>query len=1584
MNTMDVQTLVSTLQQAIKNRNLPFSVSLFESEDIEALLKIYFADGTVVVQDAAVKLSDDEKSAVVEGTVTYGQHRDPNAPRLECIASLVLTPSSNNIALMLTLTPPPDWKLTDAFDVAWDPALSGLTFASGGLVICSASCTEPTQKLDLKRGMTLVAELDIKKSCPALVLLVSDSPIPVHGVVTDPNLPLMELETAPCSLSSPQFVEKTKLEGLSICYMIANIAAAKEMPITMASVLLKAKLLLGKDNHGNDISGSVTAGLPIGSSLLTIDTAFTNVNLGDFKLLEPYLGKLDPLASLPKDIRTAITTVGKSFHLSALSFSFDMAELNFPMVSVVFKVDLRDKEQKGFQPFPVLPLSIDDLIITLTQNRFGTQTLTSFSAIADIEVETCPFFLGIQTQSGAGYQIFVREGENAKLKVSDIVKAFLPKLELPELVPDLGVEGFSMTLSPRDNLYQLSAIIEGSWSVLEKIGIELATLTVNGQYANGDVSGIITGTLSLDVPPLQQHRDSAFDITVPVLFDDFDEDEPSASSVIDLQVTALKKPDGGGWVLSGQTGPDQEVPISDLIAALEKNLNISGVVVPSVLDSLTIENLGMRLETSTEKFHFCCQINIEIEDKPIEILVEVSVKKGTNSCDIDFGGTILVGHLEFDIRFAKKSQSNVLFAEYHAKEGVGMVNVKTLVNSILPDLAKELPNDLEIELKDAVLAIVIDKTTKFFFAMDIAVEFPLSELPLVGKLLSSGDKAGIKNLKLVVTSAALSADEVKLINGMAPKPVLPVPADKLTGDAIPKGVSMVAELELGSFTMLLTSPPASQPKPQSDLCCLGADELPKSDPVMWINVQKRFGPVSIQKVGFSYRNGDLLVLSNLALSVGGLEIDLISIGIGSPISHPSIHFTIEGLAVSYVQGPVSVMGGMIGTIDPLDFTGALSVRVPGFMLAVLAGYKLYESHPSFFLYGVLNAPLGGPPAFFVTGVAAGMGFNRKLLLPDVTGVATFPLVEWAQGKKAPSMDPAKPAGLQVTEALKKLANSGVMLPSVGDYWFAVGIQFTSFELVNSFALLTVSAGTDVEIALLGLSTVTVPPAPSVPVAVVQLAFEVSFSYNKGLIAVAGQLTNNSYVLSPDCHLTGGFAFYLWFKGDHTGETVLSLGGFNPNFKVPDYYPIVPRIGISWQVVPELSITGGLYFAVTPNVIMAGGKLNAVWNSGSIQARFTYWADFLMTFKPFHYYIEGGIDLGLSFSVHAWLFSFSVTIHLGVNLALWGPDFAGCATVNLSIISFTIAFGNQKKQTDTAISWKDFIQQLLPKPTSEPRKQNQLVGQKLSALNEADASATPAVVQINVGGGLVRALEPTSEGPCYLINAETFQCVVLTVIPAKSVELTGCGDSVNNLFFAHDSQQPSDVAGNQIPFTSDFGVGPANIKPCDFDSSLKVSMNSPENTSLRAAYRLANVPKGLWECKDFNEHGVPKVDPATALTQASKPNALVGLTLVPMVKPPDCTRPVDLESLLFTYGESQPYAWSPGIPPAGNPFTNETVAGTIEASAVESVRDVLLSALAVQGVTVEKAIDVSSLSKQGNNDLQAAPRLRLLGAQICIV
>ena len=102
--------------------------------------------------------------------------------------------------------------------------------------------------------------------------------------------------------------------------------------------------------------------------------------------------------------------------------------------------------------------------------------------------------------------------------------------------------------------------------------------------------------------------------------------------------------------------------------------------------------------------------------------------------------------------------------------------------------------------------------------------------------------------------------------------------------------------------------------------------------------------------------------------------------------------------------------------------------------------------------------VGGPAAFFVTGLALGGGYNTRLALPPVEEVATFPLVQAVT-------DPTK----FQSEALRQ-----IVLPSYGDYWLAFGVKFNSFKMADSFALFSVAFGNRLQFALLGLTKFTVP------------------------------------------------------------------------------------------------------------------------------------------------------------------------------------------------------------------------------------------------------------------------------------------------------------------------------------------------------------------------------------------------------------------------------------------------------------------------------------------------------------------------------
>ena len=185
----------------------------------------------------------------------------------------------------------------------------------------------------------------------------------------------------------------------------------------------------------------------------------------------------------------------------------------------------------------------------------------------------------------------------------------------------------------------------------------------------------------------------------------------------------------------------------------------------------------------------------------------------------------------------------------------------------------------------------------------------------------------------------------------------------------------------------------------------------------------------------------------------------------------------------------------------------------------------------------------------VTGIAAGFGYNRSLTLPTLDQVPEFPLIAAAMGT---SRELSDAQDKQDAAAAMKTMDKYV-IPAVGENWLAAGIKFTSFKILESFALLTVSFGNRFEIALLGLSSLTMPPLapPEKAVGFAQLSLEASYAPEDGVLKIAAQLTPESYILSQKCHLTGGFALYTWFKDEVNKERALVKDG-------------VPLQEISWS------------------------------------------------------------------------------------------------------------------------------------------------------------------------------------------------------------------------------------------------------------------------------------------------------------------------------------------------------------------------------------------------------------------------------------
>jgi len=752
---------------------------------------------------------------------------------------------------------------------------------------------------------------------------------------------------------------------------------------------------------------------------------------------------------------------------------------------------------------------------------------------------------------------------------------------------------------------------------------------------------------------------------------------------------------------------------------------------------------------------------------------------------------------------------------------------------------------------------------------------------------------------------------------------------------------------------------------------LFADEGTVKDPngVLWIPIQRAFGPLDIQKIGIGFKeDGSVYVLTigfDGSVTLAGLSLSLVNLAVGIPVSEPlnfvDYRLALDGMDISYDNGPVEINGGFLKSPStPIDYTGMAMIEAATFGLSAMGSYsQLDKSTPSLFIFALLDTPLGGPPYFFVTGVAAGFGINRKLILPDQNSVAAYPLVGGV-------IDPAKyfPAGNDPGGALKAIQQ--YIPPSRGDYWLAAGIKFTTFELLDSFALLTVAFGTEFKLALLGLSVIELPKGTSAIVRA-ELQIMVSFSPSEGLLAATATLTRNSYVLDKKCQLTGGFAFYVWFSGDHGGDFVVTLGGYNPDFILPDYYPDEPRLGFNWPVGGGVSIKGGAYMALTSSAVMAGGSLELLYQSGNLKAWFTAVADFLVQWKPFYYSIHIGVSIGASYRVDVLFIHKTFTIELGADLTITGPPLHGTAHVTWFIISFTVTFGDDNTEPPL-LKWKEFNESFLPQGTSSVDVTHRLPAPDAAAqewLLEETTLHRDARCSARVVKGLVSSEmdQQSGESKRWIINPQTFSVETVASVPTtqfsiNGVDVSGVGDTDLGI----------------LPMGKAKLTSKQNLAITKLDNNGKW-VNVPAGTFATSAV-LKPAPKSLW-CQtapnglDGNHTTIPGVS--------------MGLSVTAPEQPYDSVVAIPWDNLTFEKDTPRDFLWGSVTAPTTPTYSQNDALkqemDTIMKPSVVADRSAILQALIENQLEVDTDVSLNLLSKTANEVFLDAPRLVTLGGYV---
>jgi hypothetical protein len=963
-------------------------------------------------------------------------------------------------------------------------------------------------------------------------------------------------------------------------------------------------------------------------------------------------------------------------------------------------------------------------------------TLTAKTEIEGVEVD-------VSASSREGFTFYASLA-NVDIPLNSLINSFGPGFTLPDTLSDPHIDALRVSIAPMKS-YGFALFMAGNskpWLITHgALSLEISDIILSLDYPNGGpAAGVFAGTFNLNQIGTFSCR--------------YDLHEFSAS-----------------------TGPGQELPIGRLIVWLNDQFGTGTGDVPAAISSLTLDDLSLAFNTG-KSGHFAFKGSAAFEANgnaaKISVTIDVSGKEKT------IGAQVTIGDEQFEVHFddqkvgvgADKSQDyeSALIALYDHKQEGGQEtpapNLRNMVAAFSQDLSEVMP---DIAIDKAVFGYYSarqgEKTTSaWLFGVELgAMDFSIGDpnQPIVSALLGSDLSFGIDSPQLLLTTQALSHDVLAKLHSLGENFKLP--------ESGLKSACFTASLKLGGQTYPLmlnlgeedasAASSGTNPAGGSRELTGGTPEpaaaAPDSD-VKWIKLQKQISVLYFDKVGIRYKSGTLALLLSASLTASGLTISLDGFSIESPLNAFNPTFDLSGLGIRYKADPVEISGAFLksGQGEDMRYSGQALVKAESFMLSAIGSYAKTKDSPSLFIFAFLDAKLGGPPCFYVTGLAAGFGYNSSVRVPDIQQVKDFPLL-------AAMQDPSKIGGKDASpkDALDKL--DAYVSPQPGSTWLAAGISFRSFDMIESQVLAIAEFGKEFQLLIVGTSNLKLPKEGKTTYARGELVIQILIKPSEGLIAAMAQLTPNSYLIDPACHLTGGAAFYLWFGSNpHAGDFVLTIGGYHPAFSVPDWYPQrkqVPRLGFNWLVSSNVTIKGEAYFALVPSCVMAGGSLEVVYQSGNLKAWFIAHADMIISWNPFYFDAGISIRVGVSYRIHVWFINVTLSAELGASLELWGPPTGGRASISCGFISFTVSFGADKITGSKYIEWKEF-KALLPQARQEPSGARGL----LAASPDTDPDLS--IIQIRVNDGLLQQVGDKTSSPRWIVRPDEFVFSIETSVP----------------------------------------------------------------------------------------------------------------------------------------------------------------------------------------------------------------------------
>ncbi|KAG5788908.1 hypothetical protein H9Q69_012032 [Fusarium xylarioides] len=587
---------------------------------------------------------------------------------------------------------------------------------------------------------------------------------------------------------------------------------------------------------------------------------------------------------------------------------------------------------------------------------------------------------------------------------------------------------------------------------------------------------------------------------------------------------------------------------------------------------------------------------------------------------------------------------------------------------------------------------------------------------------------------------------------------------------------------------------------------------------------KKKGPLTLSGISLSYEGGVLRIHLDASVLIGPISAGIQGLNLVVRLDSEKIHglhdilhvpidVEVEGFDMAFTRMPIQIAGALHHKPGTKAYFGGVAISLSTFSIAALGSYEQVPAnaatgtpeYDSFFIYAMMEGLIFTMGWAEVRGLMAGFGYNSRLRLPTVEQLSTFPLIQGFDQQ----------GGFNMNQAVKSLTGPGAFVtPSMGSIWLALGLVIRACEAIDMRAVAIVALGPNqTDIGLIARATATLPrrASPDKALVLIDLSVVGKLDLVNGELSVDGLINPTSFILNKDCRPSGGFAIRSWFgkNNPHSGDWVVSFGGYHPMYQVPAHYPRPQRLGISWTLSSNLRVTGNAYAAITPGAIMAGGMLQAVFSAGPLGAHFDAHADFLVNLKPLHYVADMAVSAGVYYEIRVWRFRKKISVNVGASLHLEGPPIHGSVHFDLSVVSFTVSFGSGSSEGKKAISLRELMELVLQEAGDKRKDDNSIVNPHtftaVSGLLGDDKKKSDTV---NKASGNKVA----SEKERWHVRSDNFIFSVRSAVPTNSIGIEGRSGTqyIGNSIISRPMQMKKDTSDTS-KIKSTLGIKVRNVK-----------------------------------------------------------------------------------------------------------------------------------------------------------------------------